>query len=147
MIHTAACVVRQTATAGTYVVSYCCPLDWLQESHCCCCCLLPAEHQRAPVNYQVDGVESMSVADVGVVVDAEFGLVVVDRTTVQVALGDVMLTFNGSEVRGSPLIPSTRQARVPLIIIFCAFARSTRFSCVATTVVQLVQKCARYVSL
>ncbi|CAN0484538.1 unnamed protein product, partial [Laminaria digitata] len=58
-----------------------------------------------PLNlfYQVDGVESMSVADVGVVVDAEFGLVVVDRTTVQVALGDVMLTFNGSEVRGSVL--------------------------------------------
>ncbi|CAM9343241.1 unnamed protein product, partial [Sphacelaria rigidula] len=48
---------------------------------------------------QVDGVSSSYCLGVGAIVDKELGLVVVDRTTVQVALGDVMLTFNGSEVR------------------------------------------------
>ena len=47
---------------------------------------------------QVDGVSGSYCVGVGVIVDVEFGLVVVDRTTVQVSLGDVMLTFNGSEV-------------------------------------------------
>lgn len=47
---------------------------------------------------QVDGVSGSYFVGVGVIVDKELGLVIVDRTTVQVALGDVMLTFNGSEV-------------------------------------------------
>lgn len=46
----------------------------------------------------MDGVSGSYCIGVGVIVDKELGLVVVDRTTVQVALGDVMLTFNGSEV-------------------------------------------------
>ncbi|CAM9908934.1 unnamed protein product, partial [Ectocarpus sp. 8 AP-2014] len=46
---------------------------------------------------QVDGVSGSYCIGVGVIVDAELGLVVVDRNTVQVSLGDVMLTFNGSE--------------------------------------------------
>ncbi|CAM9666126.1 unnamed protein product [Ectocarpus fasciculatus] len=45
----------------------------------------------------VDGVSGSYCIGVGVIVDAELGLVVVDRNTVQVSLGDVMLTFNGSE--------------------------------------------------
>ncbi|CAM9895798.1 unnamed protein product [Ectocarpus sp. 12 AP-2014] len=48
-------------------------------------------------HYQVDGVSGSYCIGVGVIVDAELGLVVVDRNTVQVSLGDVMLTFNGSE--------------------------------------------------
>lgn len=47
----------------------------------------------------MDGVSGSYCVGVGVVVDRELGLVVVDKTTVQVALGDVMLTFNGSEVK------------------------------------------------
>lgn len=46
----------------------------------------------------MDGVSGSYCVGVGVVVDKELGLVVVDKTTVQVSLGDVMLTFNGSEV-------------------------------------------------
>lgn len=52
----------------------------------------------ASVLCQVDGVSGSYCLGVGVIVDKELGLVVVDRTTVQVALGDVMLTLNGSEV-------------------------------------------------
>ncbi|CAM9570812.1 unnamed protein product, partial [Scytosiphon promiscuus] len=49
------------------------------------------------IPHLVDGVSGSYCIGVGVVVDKELGLVVVDRNTVQVSLGDVMLTFNGSE--------------------------------------------------
>ncbi|CAB1118589.1 unnamed protein product [Ectocarpus sp. CCAP 1310/34] len=49
------------------------------------------------IPHLVDGVSGSYCIGVGVIVDAELGLVVVDRNTVQVSLGDVMLTFNGSE--------------------------------------------------
>lgn len=54
--------------------------------------------RNVATDVQVDGVSGSYCVGVGVIVDVEFGLVVVDRTTVQVSLGDVMLTFNGSEV-------------------------------------------------
>lgn len=51
--------------------------------------------------YSVSGVTERSYHGTGVVLDAERGLVVVDRNTVPVALGDLRLTFAGTaEVEG-----------------------------------------------
>lgn len=51
--------------------------------------------------YSVSGVTERSYSGTGVVVDATRGLVVVDRNTVPVAIGDVRLTFAGTvEVPG-----------------------------------------------
>lgn len=46
--------------------------------------------------YTVSGVAELHYHGTGIVVDAERGLVVVDRNTVPVAMGDVRLTFGGS---------------------------------------------------
>jgi len=51
--------------------------------------------------YTVSGVADRHYYGTGIVVDAERGLVVVDRNTVPVAIGDVSITFAGSlEVKG-----------------------------------------------
>jgi S1-C subfamily serine protease len=46
--------------------------------------------------YQIDGIDGAHYFGTGLIVDAAAGLVVVDRNTVPVLLGDVRLTFGGS---------------------------------------------------
>jgi pro-apoptotic serine protease NMA111 len=51
--------------------------------------------------YSVSGVTEKNYHGTGVIVDAQRGLVVIDRNTVPVAMGDVRVTFNGTvEVPG-----------------------------------------------
>ena len=51
--------------------------------------------------YSVSGVTEKNYHGTGVIVDTKRGLVVIDRNTVPLAMGDVRLTFNGTvEVPG-----------------------------------------------
>ena len=52
--------------------------------------------------YTVSGVSERNYYGTGLIVDTELGLIVVDRNTVPVAMGDVSITFAGSlQIRGS----------------------------------------------
>lgn len=46
--------------------------------------------------YRIDGIYDLNYVGMGLIVDAEKGLVVTDRNTVPVAMGDVRLTFSDS---------------------------------------------------
>ena len=63
--------------------------------------------------YSVSGITERNYHGTGLVVDAERGLVVVDRNTVPVSVGDVSITFAGT-LRGAgarELHPSAAQSR------------------------------------
>ncbi len=53
-------------------------------------------HIRFTIPYRTEGVEGWSYVGTGLVVDATKGIVVTDRGTVPIGLGDVELTFAGS---------------------------------------------------
>ena len=53
-------------------------------------------HISFNIPYQLDGVVGNHYLGVGLVVDAERGLMVTDRNTVPVAMGDISLTFGGA---------------------------------------------------
>ena len=69
--------------------------------------------------YSVSGVTEKNYHGTGVIVDAKRGLVVIDRNTVPLAMGDVRITFNGTvEVPGkvdvhSPAAQSGRRVLRP----------------------------------
>ena len=55
------------------------------------------------IPYQIDGVAGLKYVGAGVVVDAALGIVMVDRNTVPVGLGDVRVEFASTvEVHGNP---------------------------------------------
>jgi len=49
------------------------------------------------IPYMVDGIACSSYLGVGLIVDSKAGLILVDRNTVPMALGDVLVTFGGSQ--------------------------------------------------
>ena len=66
-------------------------------------------HVRFTMPYSVDSIQGGRYAGTGLVVDAERGLVVVDRNTVSSALGDISVSFANSVE-----VPATAEYVVPL---------------------------------
>jgi S1-C subfamily serine protease len=111
--------------------------------------------------FSVAGVTERNYHGTGLIVDAEHGLVAVDRNTVPVAVGDVTLTFggsievpgrveyihplhniaivsfdrallNGTPIRSAPLDPRELVAGEPVSVV--GLARDSRVRSIATTV-------------
>src|SRR6266566_2378055 len=67
--------------------------------------------------YSVSGITERNYHGTGLVVDAQRGLVVVDRNTVPVAIGDVTIIFGATPVKSAHLTPRELTAGEPVWVV------------------------------